>query len=331
MKKNSIGEFDLIREMTARLGGPPPGVIRFIGDDAAVLEPPQGKMLFSCDMMVEGIHFLLDFITPFELGWKALAVNVSDIAAMGGVPRYAVVSLGVGQMEELDFYREVYRGIRAAGEKFGAGVVGGDTVRTKGPLVIDVAIVGEAENPVLRRGACHGDVVAVTGSLGASAAGLEYFLKTKQRGGSPVVEEAVRAHLLPFPRVREAQAALKAGGVTAMIDISDGLAGDIAHICRESGVRAVLDAEMIPVSTCAADIAKELDADPLKWALHGGEDYELLMTVAPASFAAVQEAVCQTGIPLTQIGRVEQGDCEALLQEEGKITRLSRGGYQHFR
>ncbi|MEW6081155.1 MAG: thiamine-phosphate kinase [Bacillota bacterium] len=324
-----VGEFELIKMLARVLGDPPGGIYRFIGDDTAVLEPPRGRLLFASDMVVEGIHFRLDFAVPWEVGWKALAVNVSDIAAMAGRPLYAVVSLGVSAEERpSELYEGIYRGMAAAASRYGVAIVGGDTVKTGGPLVIDVSIIGEAERPVLRCGARPGDLVAVTGALGASAAALEWFLSGRSREGPGFVDKAVQAHQAPEARVREAQAAAGTGGVTAMIDVSDGLAGDLGHICEESGLGALLDRE-VPVDPAARAMALNLGKDPLEWALHGGEDYQLLMTVDPARKETVAEAVMSCGTPLTYIGRMRQGEGVHIKTGDMEV-RLGKGGYTHF-
>ncbi|MBC7107006.1 MAG: thiamine-phosphate kinase, partial [Firmicutes bacterium] len=207
------GELGLIRRISGLVGGPGPGVLRGIGDDTAVLEFAGGRLLATVDMMVEGVHFDPAFITPWQLGRKALAVNLSDIAAMGGEPLFALVSLGVGGNTDEAFVRELYEGMLAMAGPHGVRIVGGDTVRSPGGLVVDVAVLGRAAEPVTRSGARLGDLVAVTGDLGASAAGLRWLLREKaRRPGAFVAAPAedrtagrvVRRHLEPEPRLREA-------------------------------------------------------------------------------------------------------------------------------
>ncbi len=325
-----LGEFGLINRLKQFLEGPTSGVFRSIGDDAAVLAPPGGRLLFSCDMMVEGVHFRLDFSSPFELGWKALTVNVSDIAAMAGTPLYALVSLGVGDKERpVSFYEEIYRGISEASRRYEVAVVGGDTVRTEGPLVIDISIIGAADEPITRCGSRPGDLVAVTGSLGASAAGLQWLLSGRT-GLGQIAEKAIHAHHMPEARVREAKAAAAAGGVTALMDISDGLAGDLGHMCKGSGLGAVLEARAIPLDEAAIEVAGKLESDPIEWALHGGEDYELLMTVASEKALAVKEAVEACGTPLHLIGRMTDANGGILLETDHGLVPITKGGYTHF-
>ena len=335
------GELGLIRRIAGLVGGPGPGVLRGIGDDTAVLEFAGGRLLATVDMLVEGVHFDLSFITPWQLGRKALAVNLSDIAAMGGEPLFALVSLGLsGQVDE-DFVEELYRGMVAMAETCGVGIVGGDTVRSPGGLIVDVAVLGRVAAPLTRSGARPGDLVAVTGHLGASAAGLHWLLRQKERrpeafvgaaGEDGAVRSVVRAHLEPVPRLREAAELTATGLVTAMIDISDGLASEANHIARESGVGMVIYAEAIPVASATREVARLLGADPLAWALAGGEDYELLLTCAPGSEERLRKAVAATGTPLTFIGEVvpaERG--VTLVGGGGTVRALEPAGYDHLR
>ncbi|MGQ9531942.1 MAG: thiamine-phosphate kinase [Desulfotomaculales bacterium] len=335
------GELGLIRRISDLVGGPQRGVVRGIGDDTAVLEFAGGRLLATVDMLVEGVHFDLAFIKPWQLGRKALAVNLSDIAAMGGEPLFALVSLGVGGQIDEDFVREFYKGMVAMAGPYGVQIVGGDTVRSPGGLVVDVAVLGRAAEHVTRSGARPGDLVAVTGSLGASAVGLHWLLRQKEgrpgvfidaAGEDEVVRTVVRSHLEPEPRVREAAALAATGLVTAMIDISDGLASEVNHIARESEVGMVIYAGAIPVAAATREVALLLGADPLEWALAGGEDYELLLTCVPGSEERLREAVAATGTPLTFIGKVvpaERG--VTLVGKDGAVRPLEPAGYDHLR
>ncbi len=335
------GEFGLIRRISGLVGGPGPGVLRGIGDDTAVLDFAGGRLLATVDMLVEGVHFDLTFITPWQLGRKALAVNLSDIAAMGGEPLFALVSLGVGGQIDEDFVRELYTGMVAMAGAYGVQIVGGDTVRSPGGLVVDVAVLGRAVEPVTRAGARPGDLVAVTGHLGASAAGLHWLLRQKEErpgafidaaGGDEIVRTVVRAHLEPVPRVREAAALAATGLVTAMIDVSDGLASEANHIARESGVGMVVYADIVPIAAATREMARRLGADPLEWALAGGEDYELLLTCAPGGEDRLRQAMAAAGTSLTFIGEVVPAERGAtLVGKDGAARPLEPAGYDHLR
>ncbi|HHY32856.1 MAG TPA: thiamine-monophosphate kinase [Firmicutes bacterium] len=380
-------------------------VILGIGDDAAVLQPPRGRLLASIDMLVEGVHFDRRLITPWQLGWKALAVNVSDIAAMGGVPLYALASIGLNESVDDSYVDAVYDGMLAVAERFGVEIVGGDTVKSPHAIVIDVAIIGQADSPVTRAGARPGDLVAVTGPLGASAAGLAWLLHCLEReeghdrrdvggedagrggagvemsdyhhpsqlgaatashppqtrggaarshpsaleggaegshpsyvGGGPAVgahpswaQELVRAHLEPMPRVPEGHALAASGAVTAMMDISDGLANEVNHIAEESGVGVVVYAADVPISEATAAAGRALGRDPLHWALFGGEDYELVFTFKRDQTEAASRCLASVGGRLYVVGEIVPSERGVkLVTASGKTTDLSPAGYDHF-
>lgn len=262
------GEFQVIARLTSRLTGsgaaPAPGET-WIGDDAAVLEvPDQGRMLLTADLVVAGVHGDLSLMSVADLGWRAMVASLSDIAAMGGTPRHAVVCVAAPPESDLD---ELYSGIAAASSEFGCPVVGGD-LSGADQLVVSLAMTGvvpEGAEPVLRSGARPGDRLFVTGPLGASAAGLRLLRGGPGEGLDPAtVAELQVAYRRPRPRLREGTAA-RAGGASAMIDVSDGLAGDLGHIADASGVGFEL--MHVPVARGA-----EVDD-----ALYGGEDYQLVM------------------------------------------------------
>ncbi|MBI3318133.1 MAG: thiamine-phosphate kinase [Candidatus Omnitrophica bacterium] len=251
LRVSQVGEEGLI-ERIKRSIRTDSGVIRGIGDDCAVLKGPSGRhLLFASDMLVERVHFLRSS-PPEKVGWKALAVNVSDIAAMGGLPRHAVVSLGLPPQTPVAWVDRLYRGLRRCARRFGVNLVGGDTNRSD-RLVIDVAILGEVEpsRVVYRAGARAGDWLLVTGRLGGAV-----------RSGR---------HLTFIPRVREARALTQKGRLHAMIDLSDGLSADLSRLCRASGLGALLDASRVPRRRGVS----------LRAALTEGEDFELLMAAPP--------------------------------------------------
>ena len=320
-------EFDLIRQFAASLGTPR-RAREGIGDDAAVLDAGGGNLwLFAADMLIEGVHFDRTVSSLADVGWKALAVNVSDIAAMGGIARYATVAVGLPSPADAE---PLFRGLRECAEAHAVEIVGGDTVRSPGPLVIDVAILGQSEGiePVRRRGARAGDLVCVTGWLGAAAAGLE-AAKRAQAGEGPVPEELLAAHRRPSPRAREGRL-LAQLGASAMIDISDGLASDARHVAEASHVAIVIEPERIPLHPAAVAAARRWQGDPFSLALFGGEDFELLACVAPERLSAVKGAVEGLGLPLTVIGRCEAGG-GVWLESNGQRRALSPGGWDHFR
>ncbi|NLX91385.1 MAG: thiamine-phosphate kinase [Firmicutes bacterium] len=335
MKIKETSEFSLIHSLTKKIRAAGSGsVLVGIGDDAAAFRMGNGKnLLITCDMLVEGRHFLRDKITPRQLGCKALAVSLSDIAAMGGVPRFAVVSAGWTPELEVEYAQEVYRGMGELADEFQVSIIGGDTVSAP-QVILDVAVIGEMDGaPVTRAGAKPGDAIAVTGSLGASAAGLA--LLREEEAAANLSEKArqalLRAHLEPYPRVKEAGMLLKYGPPSAMIDISDGLAGDLYHICESSGVGALLEVSRLPVSESVKQAAATLGSSFLDWVLYGGEDYELLMTIPPGCVAGVKKAVEMLGTNLSVIGKVlHKREGIKILSKKGAAFELEPRGFDHF-
>lgn len=300
---------DWVRAQAAR----DPRVSVGIGDDAAVIAPsargasPGPNALVAVDMLMEGVHFTFPPATAGDVGRKALAVNLSDIAAMAGVPTHAVVAVALPRDRGFAFAQELHAGLLAAAREFDVVLAGGDTNVWDGPLVISVTLTGEAtgRGAVLRSGALPGDWIIVTGSLGGSLAGR---------------------HLDFTPRVREALRLHETAELHAMIDISDGLAADLHHILDESRVGAVLRAQAIPVS----DAARRSDdgRTPLEHALGDGEDFELLFAVSPEEGRTLL-ANPPIATPLSHIGEIVAGtDCELILPD-GTRTNLPRSGWQH--
>lgn len=326
------GEFRIIRRIREVIGPHGPRVLRGIGDDAAVLQAPQGKLLATIDMLVEGVHFDLRFARPQELGHKALAVNLSDIAAMGGTPLYALVSLGLRPGLNEDFVAEVYAGMHELARRQGLDLVGGDTVRSPQSLVIDISVLGETSGPAIeRRGARPGELVCVSGPLGSSAAGLELM---KQLGRSECEDrgfgDLIGAHLLPRPRLAEARA-LAAAGPSAMIDISDGLSSELHHLAEESQTGFVIDQAALPRHGSLESAAQCLDRESLDWILHGGEDYELLLTLPAGRLSAARAAIESCGASLHVIGEVRSAaEGVQIKRMDGRLESLPSGGFNHF-
>ncbi len=311
------GEFDLIRSLLGSEAKTPDDVLVGPGDDGAVL---RGGWVLSTDLTVEDVHFRRGWLADREVGYRAAAAALSDLAAMAADPLGILVSLAmpVGRVD----VEAVYVGIREAIAGVGAVVLGGDVSRSPGPLVLDVVVVGRSDRPASRAGAVPGDELWVTGALGGAAAAVELW----EHGRVP--NDALRdAFARPKPRLSEARFLVEGGEIHALIDLSDGLAGDAGHLAAAGGVRIVLETDGIPVAPAATDALGAGDAKSL--ALHGGEDYELLLAapagaVDPASFAE------RFGLALTRVGRVEAGEGVWIEDEEG-TRRLERGGYSHVK
>ena len=297
------GEFASIERFAAKLSLRA-GVRVGIGDDCAVLQSLRAPVI-SCDALVEGVHFRSDWTSPFDLGRKTLAVSVSDLASSGARPVAAFLSLCAPPDLELSWLDAFYEGLESLAHDFDFSVAGGDTTRAN-QLMLSATLIGEllpeANNePVLRNGAKVGDVVCVTGDLGASAAGLQFLLSGKS-SATPAQREVLKRHFDPTPRLEIMRALLQLNrsSVHAGMDISDGLVGDAKHIAARSGVQLKIDANQLPISDATREVARELELDARDLALGGGEDYELLLCVAPEMFDAF-------GLELTRIGEVVAG------------------------
>jgi thiamine-monophosphate kinase len=309
-------EFDLIRSFLADRERDGPGVRVGPGDDCAVVVGD--GIAVTIDMAVEDVHFRRSWVPPDRIGYHAAAAALSDLAAVAARPIGILASIALGPGDETGPGRALMDGVARAAADLGAVLLGGDVTRSPGPLVIDIAALGEAPAPVLRSGARPGDAVWVTGTLGAAAAAVAAWL-----AGTEPAPEAVAAWGGPRPRTREALWLAERGLPTAMVDLSDGIAGDAGHIAAASGVRVVIEAARLPV----ADVARGGDA--LRLAAAGGEDYELCFTARPDSVERARPAFeAERGVALTRVGRVEAGRGAVVVDEEGGALRLT--AFQHW-
>jgi thiamine-monophosphate kinase len=323
------GEFELITSLANRLDPAADGL--GIGDDAAAWSPSAGALVVATtDMLVEGVHFRLDWTSPRDLGWKSLAVNLSDLAAMGATPGRALISVAL-LPDQTALLGEMYEGLSDLARLTGTRVVGGDTVRSPGPLVVNVALIGEAEPGwLLRRdGALPGDLLVLTGTVGASAAGLALLLDgDRDRLSRPEAAPLLAAHHRPAPRLAAGRT-LAALGLRCAIDVSDGVASEAGHLARASGVAIQLDTDRLPLEPAAVALFGDAKARDL--ALSGGEDYQLLFTVPEARLADVTAALGDEDRP-TVVGRVvglhPGGQLE--LMQAGRVVESGRPGYVAF-
>jgi thiamine-monophosphate kinase len=330
VKLQEIGEFGLINRLAAGFEEHT-GVIKGVGDDAAVLDFGDRWLLFTTDSMVEGVHFRLDYAAPEDIGYKALAVNISDIAAMGGRPSYAVVTVGLPDRLAVEEAEALYDGIREAARDYGVGVVGGDT--TSAPvLVLNVALLGEAAPGRVRyrSGAQPEDIVCTTGSLGGAAAGLFLLQNNDFPCPDPLRNFLLRKHRRPEPRVESGFMLAGIPEVHALIDVSDGLASEVHHIADASGVGCQIFRAAVPVEPAAELVGRRAGLDPVDWALYGGEDYELVFTVAPEAVGRVAHALGGIGAGCRPVGKVVADKGVRLVLPDGSLTELTRAGYEHF-
>ncbi len=327
MEISQIGEFGLIDLIRKKILSEDKRVLVNIGDDAAVLKLSRDKLLiFTADAMVENVHFDLSYCTFEEIGWKAMAANLSDVAAMGGLPRYALVTLGLTKSAHAEDVLSIYRGASRLAKQYGCRIIGGDTTLVLKDLVIWIALLGEVEKKCLvtRSGAKRGDLICVTGNLGEAQAGLEYL----KRYGR-IKPSMVKKHLRPDPRVNQARILTGNLRVNSMIDISDGLSSELFHLAEQSRVGAVIHEDKIPVSPRCRKAAALMNKSPLDWALSSGEEYELLFTVNRKDRRRIGRIKSQVDVSV--IGETtERKHGVRLLQKSGKAKHLRRSGFAHF-
>lgn len=330
-----LSEIELVRGIRKVLSGYAPGVVVGVGDDAAVVDPRPHPAVLTTDMLVEGVHFEIGVTSPHDLGHKAVTVNVSDIAAMGGSPRFGLACVAVSEKLEASWIMELYGGMRQAANDYGMTMVGGDTSRAE-QVVLAVTVIGEvaAGRAVTRAGARPGDVLVVTGSLGGSAGGLRVARARHSSQSEALSSEWGRAlvalHERPVARVGEGQT-LAAAGATAMLDLSDGLALDLSRLCEESGAGARVRLEYVPLTPGLEELRALMDVEPLDLALHGGEDYELLAAMPRDAVEPAREVLLERfRTQLTEIGEITEGAGVIAVGDDGSEDPLEPKGWDHF-
>jgi thiamine-monophosphate kinase len=333
LKLSAIGEFGLIRRFSpAFLKDLPPGVVG-IGDDSAVLPWKKDScLLVTTDMLIENIHFLRSEIGPRDLGAKALAVNLSDIAAMGGSPRSAFLSLGIPGKLDVEWLDAFFRGMAEQAKASGVQLLGGDTTQSPGPIVINVAVLGQVRRTrvKLRSGARSGDIIVVTGFLGDSGAGLRVLLEDLPRGRDEA--HLVRRHHRPRAHLAEGAWLTARDGVTAMMDVSDGIDSDLRRIMERSRCGAVVDLDDLPLSGPLRRTAKKYGWDVRDLAVAGGEDYCLLAAIRPDRYDGIAAGFERKfGRPLSRIGTIEGKKERLRYRAAGKTVEIKCRGFDHFR
>ena len=332
-------EFDFINSLRQRASITTPSLVTGIGDDAAVIRHTTGKdTVISADLLVEDVDFRRTTTPPYLLGHKALAVSLSDIAAMGARPLWSLVSIGVpDDIWQTDFVERLYDGLLDLAHRYGVQLIGGDTSRTTENIVIDSIVVGEcaAGMSVKRSGAQPGDQIFVTGSLGAAAAGLRLIERgahlAEQNLGdedSQKLDHILLRQLRPEPRVGWGMVLGEERLATSMIDLSDGLSSDLNHLCEASGVGALIDSSLLPVDERVQELCGRRALDPLQLALHGGEDFELLFTVKPENAVRLPRKV--DGVEVKRIGTIQSASEGVKISEGSRIWELKPGGWMHF-
>ncbi|MFQ5441732.1 MAG: thiamine-phosphate kinase [Thermodesulfobacteriota bacterium] len=334
MRLKEIGEDRLIKGIHRRFARTHSRLIKGIGDDTCVAAHTPGKtLLATTDVLTEGVHFKRDYTPAYLLGKKALAISLSDIAAMGGDPTFFLVSLGLTPETTDLFLNDIYRGLNAEAKKYGAAIAGGNISRSK-TLFISLTLFGEMPpgEVLYREGAAAGDDIYVTGTLGDAALGL----KTLKDYGAGAVKKgpfkgAVKKHLDPTPRLEAGRALAKKGLASAMIDISDGLMLDLARLAGASNVGALVEPERLPMSRNLKRYGGRSRAKALELGLSGGEDYELLFTAPPSNTAAIERVSKRLKLRITRIGRVLRlGEGVSVIDKKGRPVKTTRAGFAHF-
>lgn len=323
MQLKDVGEFNFIHSIQDNTIYDPATVVNGIGDDCAVYKSSIGyDQLISTDTMVEGIHFSFHYMMPYDVGYRLMTANLSDIAAMGGIPRQVVLSVAAEEYVDTDILQDIYRGIKDQCRRFGVNLIGGDTVRIKGPMVWTITIIGEVPlgQSVLRSGAKVGDIVGVTNYVGYAATGLGALTHSLQ--GYPMT---TIGHQRPNPQI-ELGIQLRELGIHSMNDISDGLSSELWEIAQVSQVAIIIDEARVPLHEETYKLAAYLQTNPVDYALYGGEDFQLVFT-APKSL----ESSLQDLDGITIIGEVIEGTPSVQAITKDKTIRTLDGkGYNHF-
>ncbi len=330
MKLKDLGEFGLIEIFAQNAIVQPNNVIKGIGDDAAVFTTSNASLL-TTDLLLENVHFITKNTSGFALGHKALAVNLSDLAAMGAAPLNAFISIACPQDFSISYLEDFIQGVKSLASKYNVNILGGDTTSSKQGLVINIAITGQAdkEKILYRNTAQEGDIIACTGPLGNSRAGLHHLLHTPENEHDSTL---INAHNMPMPRIEDGLFLASTNAVNSAIDISDGLSSDLCHITDQSKTGAKIFAEKLPISDNLKQFCKKYSFDPIEYALSGGEDYELLVTINPIQFEKIAQAFKEKfHRPLFPIGEIVCEKTTELVYPDKESKVIKRTGWEHFR
>ena len=338
-RRNRIKEFELIRQFRNNYSSNSPLILQGIGDDAAVLRPQSGRdLLVTTDVLCENIHFDVTTATLMEIGYKAVVANLSDIAAMGGQPQYIVSALAVPPSYSSTDVKHLYRGIMEICKVHEVTLVGGDLSASSSGLSINITVLGwvESGRALRRNGANPGDLLYVTGTLGDSLAGLKLLntsKKSKKPRGRKTFERFLLArHLKPSPRISIGRWLVRARVASSAIDLSDGLSGDIRHVCQASRVGVDIHADRLPLSPHCRAYATQSHVDPIQFALTGGEDYELAFTVPPTKQRRLEQLSRDCAVPIARIGVITPHRLGLrIVKRDGSWEKLANTSFEHFR
>jgi thiamine-monophosphate kinase len=322
MRFRSLRERDLVAAIRREFPAKGRGLVLGIGDDAAVIRGTKNLHLLTTDLLVEDVHFTASFHPPYYLGRKSLNVNLSDIAAMGGQPRFALLGLALRKGLKTRWIEDFFQGLGAAAAEAGVGLIGGDISAAR-KITVSMAVWGEAETAISRGGARPGDLIFLSGQAGDAAAGLRLLRKGFRLGRDKVADTLLLAFLDPVPQIKLGRTLSRLRAATSLIDSSDGLSVDLLHLCEESGTAAVVELDRIPLSAALRTFEKR----PEGLALHGGEDYGLLFTASPQKSALI--AGIQKRFRLSRIGRMVRGRGIFVLGRDGRKRVLKSRGFEH--
>lgn len=322
MKLRSLRERELVSFIRKEFSRKRRGLVLGIGDDAAVVRGAEGPCVLTTDLHIEGVHFIASLHPPHYLGRKSLNVNLSDIAAMGGRPGYALLGLALRKGLAKAWVRSFFGGFKAAAEEAGVTLIGGDISAAK-RIVISITIMGEAGTYIRRSGARPGDLIFVSGYLGDAAAGLRLLRRGCRLGRGKNADCLLRAFLDPVPQLALGRALSHFKAASSMIDTSDGLSVDLLHLCEESSTGAEIDLDELPLSPAI----RALEKNPVRLALHGGEDYQLLFTSSPGKLERIRSL--RKKFAIHEIGRMTRQKGIFAIDREGRKRLLRAGGYEH--
>jgi len=323
VKLNTLGEKELISFIRKKFSVSKPNLIIGIGDDAAVIKAGRASFILTKDLLIENFHFSCDICSPYLLGRKSLSVNLSDIASVGGKPEYALLGLGLPSHLEVNWVEEFFSGMNSVLKEQRMYLIGGDISQAE-KITISITVVGRGKNIIKRGGAKPGHILCVSGTIGDAAQGLVLLKKKVKMGESKRMDPLLRAFLDPFPQITLGRKLSSLNAASAMIDISDGLSIDLAHICQESRCGAEIYIQKIPISSELSYFQK----NPYEMALHGGEDYQLLFSIPPENIGLISGF--KKKYRITQIGRMIQRKSIYMINEQGRRKKLEPKGYQHF-
>ena len=335
---SNIGEFQLIQSIARGFSSRGPRPLVGMGDDAAILShPSQSHLVISTDLLIEDVHFSRGTASLYDIGYKAAVANLSDIAAMGATPTYILVAVALPSHLTFHDWKELYRGLSVPCKAHGVQLVGGDTSASRSSLFLAITILGKVKpnHGLTRSGAQEGEIIYVSGSLGNSVAGLAFLTRQASHGNTLPLRQPIKflvgRHLRPTPRIALGQLLSSRRLASAALDLSDGLSGDLLHLCQQSRVGALIQEASLPMSPHLLAYASQMNVDPLPWALHGGEEYELLFTVPPKDQRRLELAVKRLRIPVTAIGVITPRRSGLRIKhQDGTTQKLLPQSYVHF-